>query len=331
VKKILLIRFSSIGDIVLTTPVIRALKEQLKCELHVLTKQKFSFITKNNPHVNKVYSFTKNTNEIIHPLKSEKYDFVVDLQKNLRSIKVRRRLGVPSSSFPKLNKEKWLLVNFKINRLPDMHIVNRYFEAVKHFGVKNDGKGLEFYIPESDEINPAKEFPELEKGYIGFVIGGMHKTKMLPPGKVCEVISGLDLPVVLLGGEGDKESADFILENISSKSVFNACGKFSLNQSASLVKQAKLIITNDTGLMHIAAAFQKPVISIWGNTLPEFGMYPYLPENEKRSVIAEVNDLGCRPCSKIGFKKCPKKHFKCMLDQDVEFILTQAKHFLEKN
>lgn len=327
-KKILLIRFSSIGDIVLTSPVIRSLKQQLGCELHVLTKQKFSAITENNPFVEKVHKFQNKTSEVIPALKAEKFDFVVDLQKNARSVKLRRLLGLPSSSFPKLNIEKWMLVNLNINRLPNIHIVDRYFEAVKQLGVKNDGKGLDFFIPKLDEILPAEIHPDLENGYIGFVIGGMHNTKMFPPEKVCRVIAKFDLPVVLLGGKEDEENGRFIAEKSPGKTVVNTCGAYSLNQSASIVRQAGLILTNDTGLMHIASAFKKPIISIWGNTIPDFGMYPYLPGNGNRSVFAEVKNLGCRPCSKIGYKKCPKKHFKCMLDQDVNFIAAKAMQLL---
>lgn len=329
-KKILLIRFSSIGDIVLTTPIIRALKEQLKCELHVLTKERFSTITENNPHVDKVHSFQTKATEVLSDLKSEGYDLVIDLQKNARSLKVRRALGLPSFSFPKLNKEKWLLVNLKINRLPEVHIVDRYFMAVNHLGVTNDGKGLDFFIPEGEELSPASISPELKKGYVGFVIGGMHNTKMFPVGKVVEVISKLDVPVVLLGGRNDAENGNSIVEKLPGKKVFNTCGIYSLNQSASLVRQSSLVITNDTGLMHITAAFKKPVISIWGNTIPGFGMYPYFPGKENLSVFAERNDLGCRPCSKLGYKKCPKKHFRCMLDQDVDFIVDRANQLLEK-
>jgi ADP-heptose:LPS heptosyltransferase len=328
-KKILLIRFSSIGDIVLTSPVIRALKQQLGCELHVLTKEKFSAITENNPFVDKVHKFQTKTAEISSTLKAEKFDFVVDLQKNGRSIKLRKSLALPSSSFPKLNIEKWMLVNLKVNRLPKVHIVDRYFEAVKQLGVKNDGKGLDFFIPKADELIPPEIHPDLKNGYIGIVIGGMHHTKVFPREKVCEVITKLELPVVLLGGKEDEANGTFIVENSPGNLVVNACGAYTLNQSASLVRQAGLIITNDTGLMHIAAAFKKPIISIWGNTVPDFGMYPYLPGNENLSVLAEVENLGCRPCSKLGFKKCPKKHFRCMLDQDVNLIAAKAKKLLK--
>jgi len=308
----------------LASPVIRALKQQLQCELHVLTKQQYASITQSNPYVNLVYEFKNNLKEIISELRSEQYDFVVDLQKNARSVCIRKALGRPSASFPKLNREKWLMVNFKINRLPDVHIVDRYFEAVKLLGLKNDGEGLDFFIPEKDHINPAKLQPWARKGYAGFVIGGRHQTKMLPYEKIVAIIDQLKMPVILLGGPEDKESGDFIVKATQNERVWNSCGRYNLNQSASLIKQAKVILTHDTGLMHIAAAFQKPIISIWGNTAPRFGMSPYMPRNKNRSVIAEVTGLKCRPCSKLGYKKCPKKHFKCMKYQSVDFIAESA-------
>lgn len=94
-----------------------------------------------------------------------------------------------------------------------------------------------------------------------------------------------------------------------------------LNESAALLKQASVVITHDTGMMHIAAAFQKKIISIWGNTVPDFGMYPYLNNEYRNSFkIIENNDLSCRPCSKIGFDKCPTGHFKCMNDLKMQEI-----------
>lgn len=324
-KKILLIRFSSIGDIVLTTPVIRAIKNQLNCELHILTKAQYGDIFSANPYVDQVHSFKKNVNEVSHQLKSENFDFVVDLQKNLRSVKLRRKLKRPSSTFPKLNRQKWLLVNFKIDKLPDIHIVDRYFKAVTPLKVKNDGKGLDYFIPDEDQVKATDIDAALQKDYIGFVIGGKHNTKILPVEKVISIIEGLDQTVLLLGGPEDMQRADEIIQNVKTTKVINSCGGFRLNQSASLIEQATLIITNDTGLMHIAAAFQKPIISLWGNTVSKFGMYPYMPGKESISFLSEVDGLNCRPCSKLGFKKCPKKHFKCMLEQDEVRVIEKTK------
>lgn len=323
-KKILLIRFRSIGDIVLTTPVIRALKKQLQCELHILTKQQYATILQGNPYVDLVYEFKNNLKGIISELRSEQYDFVVDLQKNARSVRIRKALGRPSASFPKLNKEKWLLVNFKINRLPDVHIIDRYFEAVKPLGVFNDDAGLDFFIPEKDKVNPMIINPALKKRYAVFAIGGRHNTKMMPPQEITQVIDKLKMPVILLGGPEDKEVGDKIVAATKHRDIWNTCGRYNLNRSASLIRNAGVVLTHDTGLMHIAAAFKKPIVSIWGNTIPEFGMYPYMPDNKGKSIIAEVSELKCRPCSKLGYKKCPKKHFKCMMEQDENFIAGSA-------
>jgi ADP-heptose:LPS heptosyltransferase len=327
-KKILVIRFSSIGDIVLTTPVIRCIKQQLKCELHVLTRKQYADLTRNNPHVDKVHPYSNDLDELISVLKKENFHHVVDLQRNMRSLKVRRKLGKPSSSFPKLNRQKWLLVNFRVNKLPHVHIVDRYFHAAAPLGVTNDGRGLDYFIPEKDKVSVSSLNKALARGYVGFVIGSRHETKMLPVGKIAETINKLQLPVVLLGGTEDKARAEEVMMLTRQSRVMNTCGQFSLNQSASLVEQAKVVITNDTGLMHIAAAFNKPIISVWGNTVPDFGMYPYLPEGKGQSFISEVDGLMCRPCSKLGYKKCPKKHFDCMMMQDVDVIVKKVDEFI---
>jgi ADP-heptose:LPS heptosyltransferase len=327
-KKILIIRFSSIGDIILTTPVIRALKTQINCRLHILTKEKFSVLFATSPYVDQIHTFCDKLEEIIPDLRAENFDFVVDLHKNLRSFRIKRALKVPSASFSKANPEKWLMVNLKIDRLPKEHIVDRYFQAVQSFGIKNDRKGLDYFIPEKDFID-LNEYPLLKKKpFIAFSIGGRHHTKLFPVQKVVAVIDRLQQPVVLLGGNEDRETAEQIKELCSHDGIMNACGQLNLHQSASLIRQSALVITNDTGLMHIAAAFKKPVISIWGNTIPEFGMYPYEPDEEQKVVIAQVKDLKCRPCGKIGFKKCPKGHFKCMMNQDEDFIVGEANRLL---
>ncbi len=317
-KKILIIRLSSIGDIVLTTPIIRCLKTQLPdTEVHYLTKEQFQPVLEANPFIDKIFTIKDKINEVLPKLKSESYDHIVDLHKNFRSKGIIAGLKKPTSSFSKINVRKWLAVNLIINMLPQIHIVDRYFQAVEMLGIKNDGKGLDYFIPEKDEVD-LKTIPQLfQNGYIGWVIGGKHNTKIYPEEKIIEICRSINIPVVLLGGPEDREKGDRITKTVGDF-VFNACGKFNINQSASLVKQAKKIITNDTGLMHIAAAFKKEIISLWGNTIPEFGMYPYMPGFENKSHILEVKNLSCRPCSKIGFEKCPKKHFDCMEKIDAE-------------
>jgi ADP-heptose:LPS heptosyltransferase len=308
--KILIIRFSSIGDIVLTTPVVRALKKQLKnAEIHFLVKKQFAGIVENNPYIDKVFTIQQRSAEVTGELKNEKYDYVIDLHRNLRSMQVKLGLKAKSFSFDKLNYRKWLLVNLKLNKLPALHIVDRYMETVKELGVTNDMQGLDYFIPAAAEVDVKMLPPDFRGGYNALVLGGTYFTKQIPLAKLEEIISASEKPLVLLGGKAELKQAE-VLEATFKEKVFNASGKLTLDQSASLVKQADKVITSDTGLMHIAAAFKKDIISLWGNTVPEFGMGPYLPG--KNSKILEVKNLSCRPCSKLGHKKCPKGHFKCM-------------------
>lgn len=333
--KILIIRFSSIGDIVLTTPVIRALKTQLdNSEVHFVTKEQYRGIFEENPYVDKLHLLQKDLGHLIANLRREKFDVVIDLHNNLRSCMIKSALLVRSHSFNKLNFKKWLMVNLKINRLPNLHIVDRYLETAQSLGVRNDSLGLDYFIPARDEVPLDWLPPTHRQGYVAYAIGAQHATKKLPVKRMIEVCDRINKPIVLLGGKEDATTAEEVerfflktsdseifeegLKKLNKKTViYNACGKFNLNQSASLVKQASYVFTHDTGLMHIAAAFKKEIFSIWGNTIPLFGMYPY----RTRFSVFENTKLDCRPCSKIGYKKCPKGHFKCMNEIVFDFYL----------
>ncbi|WP_187261674.1 glycosyltransferase family 9 protein [Pontibacter beigongshangensis] len=315
--KILILRFSSIGDIVLTTPVIRCIKQQVPgAEVHFCTKQGFRTILENNPHIDKVHVLQGSLKELVQELQAENFDYVVDLHNNLRTRVIKFRLGKPNKSFNKLNYEKWLMVNLKLSMLPDVHIVDRYLEAASALGVKDDGNGLDYFIPAKDEV-ALESLPEpFRQGYTAFAIGAQHFTKRLPTKRIVELCERLQRPVVLLGGKEDAATGNEIASYFDAALgkagtvIYNACGQYNLNQSASLVRQAEQVVSHDTGLMHIAAAFGKDIISVWGNTIPEFGMYPYRTSYK----VLEVKGLSCRPCSKIGYSKCPKGHFKCMWD-----------------
>lgn len=326
--KVLIIRFSSIGDIVLTTPVVRALKQQLGAEVHYLTKKGFRGIVSANPHINKVYAIEKKVSEVLPALKEEGYDYLIDLHHNLRSLQIKLALKAKAYAFDKLNWEKWLIVKLKQDRLPRKHIVDRYMGTVQPLGVENDGQGLDYFIPEDDEVEvgsflstnvlaAAQEAPR----FVAFAIGAAHNTKRLPTDKIIAICQKISLPVVLLGGPGEAEEGQQIVAGAGGH-VFNACGLLNLNQSASFVRQAYKVISHDTGLMHIAAAFGKDIISVWGNTIPEFGMYPYFPEGVGHNTTMEVKGLSCRPCSKIGYQACPKGHFRCMRNISEESIVS---------
>lgn len=307
----------------LTTPVIRCLKQQLGAELHYLSKRSFESILAPNPYLDEVHLIDREVGEVLPQLKAESFDYIVDLHNNLRSRQVRWALGKKTFTFDKINFQKWLIVNFKIDRLPDIHIVDRYLATVQGLGVHNDGQGLDHFIPPQDEVSLSDFFADHQRSdtsYIGFVIGAAHQTKRLPASKIISICRQLSQTVLLIGGPGEREEGDRIAA-AAGRHVINTCGEMSLSASASLVRQATAVITHDTGFMHIAAAFRKRVISIWGNTIPEFGMSPYYPEGMDRNTTVEVKDLACRPCSKIGFQGCPKGHFKCMQDIDEKKIL----------
>ena len=323
--KVLIIRFSSIGDIVLTTPVVRCLKQQVKnIEIHYLTKPQFQNILTTNIYIDKVHTLSNSFAETIKLLKQENFDEVKDLHNNVRTKRVKLALGKPAHAFNKLNFEKWLLVKLKINRMPTIHIVDRYMETVAHLGVKNDGQGLDYFIPETEKLDTTT----LPNNYITFAIGGQHNTKKLPNAKIIEILLHLNYPTILIGGKEDAENGNAIIKALDNDTIINRCGKLSLNQSALVVKNSRGLITHDTGMMHIGAALGIPILSVWGNTVPQLGMTPYYKEGSKAAFQAEIFEvlgLKCRPCSKIGFDKCPKGHFDCMAKQDSKAIADKVR------
>lgn len=332
--KLLIIRFSSIGDIVLTTPVMRCLKKQVPgAEVHFLVKRSFYPVVQHNPYIDKLHVLDHSRELMMHELKDENFDYIIDLHHNIRTLRIKNQLQKKSFSFHKLNVEKYLYTGFKINVLPDVHIVDRYMKTVESFGVKNDGAGLDYFLGPHDEIGKDDIPLSHYAGYIGCVIGAAHGTKRLPVHKWKEFCERIKHPIILIGGKQDVAAAKEICAADPVK-IYNACGKFSINESADLVRRAKMIISNDTGLMHIAAAFKKPVVSLWGNTVPSFGMVPYYGDNflnaqtKKPYSILQVKKLWCRPCSKIGYKKCPLGHFKCMENIPANEIIQSAELWL---
>ncbi len=314
--KVLVVRFSSIGDIVLTTPVIRTLSLQLNADVHYLTKPGFKTLLSENPYLKKIWTLDDDFNNLSNQLKAENFNYVIDLHKNIRSLKLCFNLGVKRYTYDKTTWEKFLIVNFKIDILPKLHVVDRYMNAVKKLGVTNDGKGLDFFIDPNADISLIKP----TKIYTAAVIGATHFTKRLPIEKWVELINNYPLTLfALLGGPDEKKAAKIITAQCG-KNVINLVGFTSLQQSALLMSEAENIISNDTGMLHIAAALKKPIISLWGGTLKEYGFWPYYPDGIDRNTNLEVKNLGCRPCSKFGRNDCPKGHFKCMNDLDVNIL-----------
>ncbi len=212
--KVLVIRFSSIGDIVLTTPVLRILKTQIEnLELHYCTKKAFSSILDSNPYVDKVLVLEDSLWSLLKIIRSEKYDYVLDLHNNLRSSLIKLALPlIPTSTFRKENFQKWLIVKLKFLEGAVKHVTKRYIDVAKPLGVVDDLQGLEFYIPHKDEVELNWLGDDFKAGYYALVIGGQHSTKKLPYQKLIELCDKIHLPIVIVGGKEDQEIGG-LLEN----------------------------------------------------------------------------------------------------------------------
>ncbi|MFN4993503.1 MAG: glycosyltransferase family 9 protein [Bacteroidota bacterium] len=299
----------------LTTPVIRCLKQQVPhAEVHFLTKPEYAGLLQHNPYLSGVHVLDKSLSATARALKKHDFDAIIDLHHNLRTLLLKTMLQVPAFAYPKLNLEKWLLVNLRIHKLPNLHVVDRYMQTMQSFGVRNDGLGLDYFFGPKQVPLPA-----LPAGYVAFAIGAQHATKRMPNEKIAAICRNLPMPVVLLGGKTDESNGELIARQAGGH-VINCCGKLSLEQSAAVLQGAHKVLTHDTGLMHIAAALKKDVVAIWGNTIPEFGMSAYRGKHTFRVTNMQVANISCRPCSKIGYEQCPKGHFNCMQQQNIAAI-----------
>ena len=316
--KLLIIRFSSIGDIVLITPVLRAIRQQLdgETEVHVLTKKNYASVLDGNPHIAMVHTMNNTVQEVIPSLMDENFDYIIDLHNNIRSRVVKRKLKCLAFTVKKYNIQKWLWVNCGINRMPKNHIVERYLETLKAFGVQPDEQGLEYYIPNTEQFIES-ELPEImQKPFIAFAIGATHDGKKLSEGRILEVVKNIQKPFVLIGGKEDRVVGEAITTACGGR-VLNACGIWSLHKSADAVRRAELVLTGDTGMMHIASAFGKKIISLWGCTVPGLGMSAY--KSHPSSIIIEPQPRSrfrfhSRPCSKLG-NRCKFGMDKRCIDQ----------------
>lgn len=320
-SKILIIRLSSLGDVVLTSPVIRCLKLRFpQSQIHFVTKPAFASAVMHNPFLHKIHYSWDSVNQLLPELQAESFDVILDLQKNRHSRKIIRKLKVKTFSFSKMNITKWMMVNLKFSTQQIEHIVYRYMQSVAYWGVKYDGKGLDIFLSDQDHVSLPKPFAS----FIAIVIGAQHITKQIPAEKIIEIVRQLPIPVVLIGGADDQEKGERIKQALPDSIIYNAAGKYSILQSASIISQCKVVITGDTGMMHIAAALKKPVVSVWGSTVPEFGMTPLFPAgSESLSTIIQNTKLSCRPCSKLGFSKCPRGHFRCMNDLNASDLISE--------
>ncbi len=327
--KVLVIRFSSIGDIVLASPVFRCIKKQIPdVELHFLTKKKFREVTVHNPYIDKFFYFDDDLSSVIKDLKKEKYDYIIDLHKNFRSLRVKMTLWrIRSHTIRKLNFRKFLLTRLRVDIMPHRHITLRSLDTVASLGVRDDGQGLDYFISKEDEVGPEDLPPTHREKYIAVVIGATYYTKKLPVYKLQELCSKIKLPVILIGGKEDQKEGDAVT-SVDPQKIFNACGKFSLNQSAGLVRRSVLTVSHDTGLQYIACAFHKRVFAVWGSTSPRLQVEPFYgtadPNPPYENILLSLN---CQPCSKYGRDICPLGHFNCMNHQDMNALAAKVNRY----
>ncbi|MCW8960946.1 MAG: glycosyltransferase family 9 protein [Ignavibacteriaceae bacterium] len=308
ISKILIIRLSSLGDVLLTTPLIRNIKKKNPAiQIDFVVRDKFFEAVQNNSNLNKIYKYVNSKSEkesLFTSLSSKKYDLVIDLQNNLRSKEILRQLHSKFLHFNKSNFRKFLLVHFKINLLKDAsQIPLRYAEAA---GIdKLDNEGLDFYTE-----NLTNTLLKKDVKYIGLCPGAKHFTKRWPKEYFIDLGKKLEtagFKIVLFGGAEEIQICNDIESALSN--AINLSNT-SLLQVGADMKLCDAIYTNDSGLMHLALAVGIPVLTFFGSTVKEFGFFPY----NAKSIVLENENLSCRPCTHIGRKSCPKIHFKCMLE-----------------
>lgn len=324
INRILIIRLSSLGDVLLTTPVIRAIKKEFPgASIDFLVREEYVDAIKFNPNINVVYALSRSEKSkfLIKVLNGNRYNFIVDLQNNIRSRLIVSSLNRTTYSYKKPTWDKYLLFRFKINRYKEIKsITERYCESIP--GLKLDKLGLELHTPQ----NISSDLPS-EKNYLGLCPGSKHFTKRWPSEYFIELGNELiskGYEILVFGGKDDKEVCELITSQINGS--INLSNDNDLIKTANEIKNCKLVICNDSGLMHVAAAAGVPVITIFGSSVREFGFSPYGVPN----LILENKSLSCRPCSHIGRSNCPKKHFKCMKEITPQLVSENVTQFLSK-
>lgn len=322
IKQILIIRLSSLGDILLSTPLIRATKNKYPdSEITFLCREEYLNSISTNPHISRFLALKIDINEaeIIENINNMKFDLVIDLQNNFRSRNILKTIKAVIYRFSKPTIKKFLLVNFKINLFGNYRsIPELYAETVP--GIELDGEGVEFYAEEK-----FKTVLTAGEKYIGFIPGSRHYTKRWPGEyftQLGQLLNKYGYTIVLFGGKEDKEICSSISSRITK--VKDLSNDNDLYQTAVDMKMCSLIIGNDSGLMHVASTFFIPLIVLFGSSVEQFGFAPY-----KREAIIVQNDLlKCRPCSHFGKDHCPKRHFKCMLELTPNIVFEKIKKAL---
>ncbi len=326
--RLLFIRFSSIGDIVLTSSAVRCAKKQIPgVEIHFLTKESMKDLVTNNPFIDHCHFLGNDMQDTIAALKNIQFDYIIDLHHNIRTWKIKKALGVPSFSYHKLSIQKWILAKLHFNFLPKSHVCDRYIDTLAYFKVINDGQGLDYFFPKDYTFKASNLPTSHQAGFVAFVIGASYFNKKMPAAKWIELAQQLKRPIVLVGGKEDATVANEITL-AAAEFVYNACGKYDLTASASIIQMSQVVVSHDTGFLHVAAAFKKPTITIWGATSPLLQFEATYPKDTTTPHFnSMVPHLSCQPCTKQGSNHCPQAHFACMRLQNIPSIASKVNEF----
>lgn len=312
-------------------------------QIDFVTKKEYSGLVRHNPHLNFTFEFdaTLGFSSLVHlkeKIRREQYDLILDIHGSLRSRYLRT--GSRARKIMTINKriaERTVLVKFKKNMYRGIvPVADRYIEPLRIFGVENDGEGPELFIPDEVQHGVSGTMAALQlnryERVIGFCPSARHETKRWPHERFAEVGSRLakeyDAKILIFGSSADTSKCDAIARTINSTSdrerATDVSGKLSLLESAAAMEFCDIVVTNDSGLMHIASAMKKKIVAIFGSTVREFGFFP----SGRDSIVLERLGLPCRPCSHIGRSTCPEGHFKCMNDIPVEEVVRAAASLL---
>ncbi|MDZ7317030.1 MAG: glycosyltransferase family 9 protein [candidate division KSB1 bacterium] len=322
--KILILRLSSIGDILLTTPLLRILRDRYpKARIDFVIKAKFLDLMRTNPHLDRLWPLHAEKGfaelrSLKRQLESVDYDVILDLHNNFRTAYLRTGLGAPVFKLRKYKFKRFLLVKFGIDlyrRIRPVYL--RYLDAAAALGIGDDGRGLEFFIDPLEAENITGYFQEngVLKSDLLFAVapGAGFAAKRWPQEYFVELLQKLlaehsDAKVLLLGDQSDHSLCAAIAAALPRGKAINSAGRLSLMGSAAALSRCRLFIGNDTGLMHMASALKLPLVAIFGPTTRQLGFFP----TGEQSRVVEHKTLSCRPCTHMGRPTCPQKHFKCM-------------------
>ena len=340
-NKTLVIRFSSIGDVVLSSPLIRVLHKRFpSSQIDFVVRKEYADLVRYNPNLNFIFEFDvqggfQELRRLASIIRREKYDLIIDIHNSLRSRYIRSFSG--AKKVVAINKRifaRTILVRLKKNYYRDIvSVVDRYIEPVKTYGIENDAQGLEIFIPDETMHKVSGKVSSLKlhmcEKIIGFCPSAKHATKRWPEERFIEagirLVRELKAKIILFGGKNDTILCATIAEGINKKSegecAVEYSDQFSLLETAAAMQFCDVIVTNDSGLMHIAAAMKKKLVAIFGSTVREFGFFPVGTEN----IVLERKGLYCRPCSHIGRASCPEGHFRCMSEIQVSEVVDSIK------